>query len=112
MRKTYPTDLSDSEWARIEPYLPVPKAPGRPRVHPLSPSARDPKRYLLHRPQRMCLASVAARLPTLEDRPSLLQDLAHRRYLGAAKHSAMPAFTGTTGEKPAPQRWDGRLTVG
>ena len=35
MRKTYQTDLSDSEWARIEPYLPVPKAPGRPRVHHL-----------------------------------------------------------------------------
>ena len=35
MRKTYYTDLSDSEWARIEPYLPVPKAPGRPRVHHL-----------------------------------------------------------------------------
>jgi putative transposase len=34
MRKTYQTDLSDSEWARIEPHLPVPKAPGRPRVHP------------------------------------------------------------------------------
>ena len=35
MRKTYHTDLSDSEWARIEPYLPAPKAPGRPRLHPL-----------------------------------------------------------------------------
>ncbi len=35
MRKTYQTDLSDSEWARIEPHLPVPQAPGRPRVHPL-----------------------------------------------------------------------------
>ena len=34
MRKTYHTDLSDSEWARIEPQLPVPKAPGRPRIHP------------------------------------------------------------------------------
>jgi len=34
MRKTYHTDLSDSEWARIEPYLPVPKASGRPRIHP------------------------------------------------------------------------------
>ena len=33
MRKTYQTDLSDSEWARIEPHLPVPKAPGRPRIH-------------------------------------------------------------------------------
>jgi putative transposase len=33
MRKTYPTDLSDTEWARIEPHLPVPKASGRPRTH-------------------------------------------------------------------------------
>ena len=35
MRRTYPTDLSDEEWSYIEPYLPTPKAPGRPRVHPL-----------------------------------------------------------------------------
>jgi putative transposase len=33
MRMTYQTDLSDSEWARIEPHLPVPKASGRPRIH-------------------------------------------------------------------------------
>ena len=35
MRQRYPTDLSDEEWACIEPHLPTPKAPGRPRVHPL-----------------------------------------------------------------------------
>jgi putative transposase len=35
MRRTYPTDLSDEEWSYIEPYLSAPKAPGRPRVHPL-----------------------------------------------------------------------------
>src|ERR687892_1273864 len=35
MRKPYPTDLSDAEWERIEPHLPTPKAPGRPRVHSL-----------------------------------------------------------------------------
>jgi putative transposase len=35
MRKTYPTDLSDAEWFCIEPYLPTPKAPRRPRVHSL-----------------------------------------------------------------------------
>src|SRR5215213_3699733 len=34
MRKPYHTDLSDSEWVRIEPHLPVPKAAGRLRVHP------------------------------------------------------------------------------
>ena len=35
MRRAYQTDLSDTEWACIEPHLPTPKAPGRPRVHSL-----------------------------------------------------------------------------
>src|SRR5215218_535400 len=35
MRRAYQTDLSNAEWALIEPHVPVPKAPGRPRVHPL-----------------------------------------------------------------------------
>ena len=35
MRKPYPTDLSDVEWACIEPNLPTPEASGRPRVHTL-----------------------------------------------------------------------------
>src|SRR5215207_649494 len=109
MRKTYHTDLSDSEWARIEPYLPVPKAPGRPRIH----SPREIlNAILLHRPQRMCLAAFAPRLPALEDRPSLLQDLAARWCVGAAKYGAAPALAGTEGQKPPAQCWDGRLTVG
>src|SRR5919112_272984 len=39
----------------------------------------------------MCLASAALRVPALEDRSSLLQDLAHRRYLEEAARS--PART-------------------
>ncbi len=35
MRKRYPTDLSDAQWEYIEPYIPTPKASGRPRVHTL-----------------------------------------------------------------------------
>jgi hypothetical protein len=35
MRRPYPTDLSDAEWFCLEPHLPTPKAPGRPRVHSL-----------------------------------------------------------------------------
>src|SRR5919112_25245 len=35
MRRAYQTDLSDAEWSCIEPHLPVPNAPGRPRVHTL-----------------------------------------------------------------------------
>ena len=34
-RHPYPTDLSDVEWQRIQPYLPAPKSGGRPRVHTL-----------------------------------------------------------------------------
>ena len=29
----YPTDLNDTEWAQIAPYLPEPKSTGAPRVH-------------------------------------------------------------------------------
>ena len=35
MRKSYPTDLSDREWTRLQSYLPTPKAEGRPRTHSL-----------------------------------------------------------------------------
>src|SRR4028118_616306 len=35
MRRAYQTDLSDEEWEILEPYLPVPRASGRPRLHPL-----------------------------------------------------------------------------
>ena len=34
MRRAYQTDLSDEEWACIEPHLPAAKSEGRPRVHP------------------------------------------------------------------------------
>ena len=32
-RKAYPTDLSDKEWAVIEPFIPKPKPGGRPAKH-------------------------------------------------------------------------------
>ena len=35
MRRAYQSDLSDEEWEVLEPHLPVPPAPGRPRIHPL-----------------------------------------------------------------------------
>jgi putative transposase len=34
-RQPCPTDLTDEEWQRIEPHLPVSKLGGRPRVHSL-----------------------------------------------------------------------------
>jgi putative transposase len=35
MRRAYQTDLSDAEWACIEPHIPTPEASGRPRVQTL-----------------------------------------------------------------------------
>src|SRR5512139_1202831 len=32
-QKPYPTDLNDTEWAQIAPYLPEPSSTGAPRVH-------------------------------------------------------------------------------
>lgn len=34
-RKAYPSDLSDAEWARLEPLFPAGSACGRPRLHPI-----------------------------------------------------------------------------
>jgi putative transposase len=35
MRRAYQTDLTDAEWSCMEPHIPTPKAPGRPKVHSL-----------------------------------------------------------------------------
>lgn len=35
MRRAYQSDLSEEEWELIKPHLPAPRAPGRPRFHPL-----------------------------------------------------------------------------
>ena len=33
MRRSYPSDLSDSEWVLIEPFIPAVKSGGRPALH-------------------------------------------------------------------------------
>ena len=33
MRKSYPTNLTDSEWQSLESHLPTPQKRGRPRIH-------------------------------------------------------------------------------
>ena len=35
MRRAYQSDLSDEEWEVIESHRPIPRTPGRPRLHPL-----------------------------------------------------------------------------
>ena len=34
-RRRYPSDLTDAQWARLEPLLPLVRPGGRPRAHPL-----------------------------------------------------------------------------
>src|SRR5918997_6161896 len=100
MRRAYQTDLSDEEWEILEPYLPVPRAPGRPRPPAAAPLARDPRRRLLCGARRLRLAAVTSRLPAVEDRLPLLPGLAHRRHLGAAARGPSPKGPGSTRTRP------------
>jgi putative transposase len=45
-RRRYPSDLTDAQWARLEPLLPVVRLGGRPRAHLLRESI-DALRYVL-----------------------------------------------------------------
>jgi uncharacterized protein YbjQ (UPF0145 family) len=51
IRRAYPTDLSDVEWACLEPYLPNHTGTGRPRLHSLrevlGKTPRSPRRHTL-----------------------------------------------------------------
>src|SRR5215203_4817368 len=49
----------------------------------------------------MCLAALAARFPSLEDRPPLLQDLAHRWHLAEDALSPTQAGAGAPKEEPS-----------
>jgi putative transposase len=45
-RRRYPSDLTDAQWARLEPLLPLVRPGGRPRAHPLR-EVIDALRYVL-----------------------------------------------------------------
>jgi transposase len=45
-RRRYPSDLTDAQWARLEPLLPAVRPGGRPRAHPLR-EVVDALRYVL-----------------------------------------------------------------
>src|SRR5215218_519095 len=82
MRRAYQTDLSDAEWSYIESHIPTPKAPGRPRVHTLRERSLTPSSTSFA--AAVPGAYSAPRLSSLEDRPPLLQNVAHRRHLEEA----------------------------
>jgi transposase len=45
-RRRYPSDLTDAQWARLEPLLPAVRPGGRPRAHPRR-EIIDAMRYVL-----------------------------------------------------------------
>jgi putative transposase len=45
-RRRYPSDLTDAQWTRLEPLLPLVRPGGRPRAHPLREIV-DALRYVL-----------------------------------------------------------------
>src|SRR5215213_3804672 len=85
----------------------TPQAALRPALRP-----RDTRRRLLHRSRRLCLATAATRLPALEDRLPLLQDLAYRRHLGEDARRPAQTSEGAHKEEPAAQCGDSGWPVG
>jgi putative transposase len=65
MRRAYQSDLSDEEWEVIESHLPIPRSPGRPRLHPLR-EILDAVFYVVRGgcAWRLRLEAVATRLRT------------------------------------------------
>src|SRR6266446_3559287 len=74
----YDTDLTDAAWAWVVPILPAARPGGRPRTTNL----RRLQRHLLPAADRLSVASVAARIPTMWHGLPLLSNLAKLRCMG------------------------------
>src|SRR5215210_5273921 len=71
----YETDLTDAEWALIEPLMPKPLARGRPGMA----SARGYERDLLCAARRRCVAATPNRSAASDDRVPMVQRVAGYR---------------------------------
>ncbi len=101
MRRAYQTDLSDAEWALIEPHLPAPRDPGRPRVHPLREILDAVFFYVV---RGGCTWRLLPHdFPPWKNRLPLFSSLAHRRNLGAAARGTTQEGAGIhLGRDPQP----------
>src|ERR671920_674336 len=70
------------------------RSPQAPRL------AADPRCRLLRSKERLSLAHVAPRVPAVEDRLRLVQEVAHRRYLGAPERGVARTPAGEVGQEP------------
>jgi Transposase DDE domain len=71
-----------------------------------------PRRRFLRLEERLPLAVAAEKLPALEDRLRLVQEVAYRWGLGASERRAAPAAAVAARQEPSAQRSDSGLPVG
>ena len=102
-RRRYPSDLTDAEWTLLAPLLPAAKPGGRPRSVELREIVNAIS-YWLRATRRGGLAGLAARLPAVQDRLSLLARVAAERRVGADPHHSAGAAAGACGPGDHAQR--------
>src|SRR5215218_10326475 len=92
-----------------------PPASSRTRERRTPQAARlegDPRRRLLRAKERLPVAAFAPRVPALEDGLRLVQEVAHRRDLGALERRVARASTVPPWQGPESQRGDRGFSVG
>jgi transposase len=111
MKRSYPTDLADAEWECLSSHVPAPNKRGRPRIHSSRVILDAIFFYVLRSgcPWRLLPREFP---PWKTVHHYLLQDLAARWGMGAAKQGIARALAGTAGEKPTAQRRNGRFAIG
>ena len=97
MRKPYKSDLTDDQWALIEPLIPPAQA-GRPA--PRGRHAGGAQHPALPGPHRLPVGLAAARPAAQEHRLRLLPAVARRRHLAADRRRPAPEGPGGRGPRP------------
>src|SRR5918995_103827 len=96
---------------RVALHRSIPSRAGRTGTPQAPRLTDDPERRLLRAQERLPLAAFAPRLPALEDRLRLVQEMAHRRDVGASEHRTARAPAFAAWQEPEPQRRDRRLPI-
>lgn len=99
----YPSELTDAEWALVEPEIPPAKRGGRPR---------GPERHLLRALDRLPMAGVAEGSAVKEHGAFLLHAVGVGRHTGAHPSRALSRGARVRGQRNEPDRSDHRQPDG
>ena len=103
-RRAYPTDLTDAQWAILEPLVPPPQPGGRPPAH----ARRELINAMLYVLRGGVRGAPAPRPAALADRVSLLPAVADGRHLGAGQRRTARAGAAAGGARPHAECGDPR----